>query len=124
MSRWRELVRGRDWKEALWGGLPRKDLTEIRGCTHTGRPLGGDSWVAKLEVALGRRLRPLPGGRPRKHPAKKDRKHVDCPKFPVAEIFYVSQEAKIQALKNHPRLLEPTDLLEKEFGLATPEKKL
>ena len=48
----------------------------------------------------------------------------DADENSVAEIFYVSQEAKIQALKNHPRLLEATDLLEKEFGLAIQEKKL
>lgn len=36
----------------------------------------------------------------------------------VAETFYVGDEAKVEALKNHPRLLEAIDLLEKMFGLA------
>ena len=72
LRRWQELVRGRDWKEALGSATARQDVLDIRHCTHTGRPLGGDSWVAKLEIALGRRLRPLPGGRPRKQPRKKD----------------------------------------------------
>jgi putative transposase len=34
--------------------------------TSRGRPLGSDSFVAKLETVLGRRLRPLPRGRPPK----------------------------------------------------------
>ncbi len=41
----------------------------------------------------------------------------------VAETFYVSQGAKLQALKTHPRLLEAIDLLEREFGLAMPLTK-
>lgn len=36
----------------------------------------------------------------------------------VAEVFYVGHEAKIHALKNHRRLLEALDVLEKEFGLG------
>jgi hypothetical protein len=32
----------------------------------TGRPLGSDGFVSKLERLLGRRLRALPEGRPRK----------------------------------------------------------
>ena len=39
----------------------------------------------------------------------------------VAETFYIEEQAKIQALKNHPRLLEALDMLEKEFGLADAE---
>jgi hypothetical protein len=38
----------------------------------------------------------------------------------VAEKFYVGHEAKIEALKKHPQLLEAIDLLEKEFDLAIP----
>ncbi len=34
--------------------------------TSRGRPLGSDSFIAKLETMLGRRLRPLPRGRPPK----------------------------------------------------------
>ena len=39
--------------------------------TRTGRPLGSDSFMSKLESTLGRRLRALPVGRPRKRVAKK-----------------------------------------------------
>lgn len=39
----------------------------------------------------------------------------------VAETFYIAEQAKVEALKNHPRLLEALDLLRKEFGLADEE---
>ena len=42
------------------------ELRRLRGNTHTGRPLGSDSFLSKLETALGRRLRPLPAGRPKR----------------------------------------------------------
>jgi len=63
LARWRELVRNRDWKVALQAGVNTRDLTAMRQGTMTGRPQGNDSWLAKLEVSLGRRLRPLPVGR-------------------------------------------------------------
>ena len=40
----------------------------------------------------------------------------------VAETFYVGEDAKIQALKNHPRLLEALKVLEKVFGLEEPQQ--
>jgi len=33
---------------------------------RTGRPLGSDAFISKLETRLNRRLRPLPVGRPKK----------------------------------------------------------
>jgi len=44
----------------------------IRASTHTGRPLATDGILSKLEHKLGRRLRPLPVGRPRKVVKKRD----------------------------------------------------
>jgi len=38
----------------------------LRMKTRTGRPLGSDSFVSKLESIAGRRLRPLPVGRQKK----------------------------------------------------------
>jgi len=38
----------------------------IQLCTWTGRPLGSDRFVAKLETLIGRRLSELPRGRPRR----------------------------------------------------------
>ena len=43
-----------------------QQIARLRLCTSRGRPLGSDKFVAKLEILLGRRLRPLPRGRPRK----------------------------------------------------------
>jgi len=41
-------------------------LKEIRGCTSTGRPVGDESFVTRLEELLGRVLKPKAIGRPRK----------------------------------------------------------
>ena len=40
--------------------------------TQTGRPLGSDGFVSKLETLLGRRVRPLPVGRPRKSKVRRE----------------------------------------------------
>jgi hypothetical protein len=39
---------------------------ELNRPTHTGRPLGSDGFISKLEKKLGCRLRPLPVGRPKR----------------------------------------------------------
>ena len=62
---------------AFWRDLLRRPedadvLTSIRQKTHHGRPLASDAFVSKLEHKLGRRLRPLPGGRPRKRNGKEE----------------------------------------------------
>ena len=46
--------------------MDRTKLARLRGNTHTGRPLGSDSFISKLEKKIGCRLRPLPAGRPKK----------------------------------------------------------
>lgn len=56
-ARWRrELAEPADepWRARFWRAA------------HTGRPLGEDRWLAKLEARLGRRLQAGPVGRPRK----------------------------------------------------------
>ena len=61
---WRKHADAREWREAL-GSKDRAEETRLlRTRTHTGRPLGSDRFIAKLETAIGRRLRPLPVGRP------------------------------------------------------------
>jgi len=54
-------------------------VARLRQCTHTGRPAGGASFIARLEALVGRVLRPKKGGRPRKqrpqHQTQKDQKH-------------------------------------------------
>lgn len=75
MEGWREIYRGEEWERELRRKLDPTTLRDIRTASHTGRPLAGDSWLAKLETKLGRRLRPLAVGRPRgKKDAKKRKK--------------------------------------------------
>ncbi len=45
-----------------------EEVARLRLRTHTGRLLDSDSFLAKLETVLGRRVRPLPVGRSRKMP--------------------------------------------------------
>ena len=71
LAAWKELLGDGDWREVLTDPLEEADLARLRRTTSRGRPLGSDRFIAKLERALGRRLRPLPVGRPRK---KKDAK--------------------------------------------------
>ena len=67
LAAWRRgLPRGGDWRDSLGKALKKDVLSKLRLWTHRGRPLGSDRFVAKLERALGRRLRPLRVGRPRK----------------------------------------------------------
>ena len=62
LSRWTSSPD--DWQETLQ--QPDNDRDElIRLRTQTGRPLGTDSFLSKLEKAIGRRVRPLPVGRPK-----------------------------------------------------------
>ena len=67
------------WKPAQWReGLRRREEDEfvegLRVRTRTGRPLGSDSFLSKVEHVLGRRVRPLPVGRPATRPAGRTRK--------------------------------------------------
>jgi hypothetical protein len=60
------LISAEQWRKELNAGIDETELGRIRGNTHTGRPLGSDSFLSKLEKLLGRRVRPLPVGRPTK----------------------------------------------------------
>lgn len=54
-----------DCKEMLTQADEARD-EHIRLRTRTGRRLGTDTFLSKLETFLGQRLRPLPVGRPKK----------------------------------------------------------
>ena len=58
------------WQDVLRAGLEADELAGIHLSTSRGRPLGSDKWLSKLERTLGRRLRPLPVGRPKKKKGK------------------------------------------------------
>ena len=64
-SRWRKLAEGVNWQETLLEPQDDQEMKFLRTNTHTGRPLGSDKFISKLERTLGKRLRPLPIGRPR-----------------------------------------------------------
>jgi len=66
LSDWYKQTTASQWRELLTEKVEDKNLSSIRGNTYTGRPLGSDSFVSKLEKLAGRRLRPLPVGRPKK----------------------------------------------------------
>ena len=64
---WRKrLGPGADWREALLAPDDADLVGRLRRRTSTGWPLVSDSFLSKLERRLGRRLRPLPRGRPKK----------------------------------------------------------
>ena len=54
------MVSEAECRESLSEPEGQEVVTALRANTHTGRPLGSDSLVGKLEQALGRRLRLLP----------------------------------------------------------------
>jgi len=56
-----ELV-DQPWKEFLSLDVQNQEIERFRKHERTGRPLGDDSFVKKLESSLGRRLRPLKPG--------------------------------------------------------------
>ena len=54
-----------DWKGVLLGGISEDEAEKIRHHEKTGRPLGGEGFVSKLEDALDRILKPQKSGRKR-----------------------------------------------------------
>jgi putative transposase len=66
MELWRAQWTNTSWREYLAGVATETELTLIRQCTHTGRPLGTREFVQALENSMARRLAPQKGGRPAK----------------------------------------------------------
>ena len=62
------LERYPDWPAYLGAATQEATLETLRGHGRTGRPLGSESFVARLETMLGRRLGAGRPGRPRKAP--------------------------------------------------------
>ena len=59
-----------NWKDILYAGVDDQRVQEIRRHECTGRPLGGESFVKRLENAIGRCLR---RGRPGPKPKNTER---------------------------------------------------
>jgi hypothetical protein len=66
LAEWARLWTPDKWQAELRSPEDAEGVSRIRLSTHRGRPLGSDSFLSKLEHGLGRRLRPLPVGRPKK----------------------------------------------------------
>jgi putative transposase len=65
----------KEWRAARWQAELRRsedaaEVKQIRRCLQPGRPLASDRFISKLEAVIGRRLRPLPVGRPPKKTKK------------------------------------------------------
>lgn len=60
------LERTADWAAFLSMPLPRKVMDDIAMHLQTGRPRGEGAFLDRIEDKLGRRVRALPIGRPRK----------------------------------------------------------
>ncbi len=86
---WKAAALAGGWKATQAEMLGKEMLFAVRLSTHRGRPLGSDSFLSKIARLVGRRLRPLPAGRPRNTRArrKEDRpglpsgKQVTVPDF-------------------------------------------
>ncbi len=52
-----------DWKEFLLSGIQKREIEELRKHERTGRPLGDEGFIKRLEVALGRILHKQKPGR-------------------------------------------------------------
>lgn len=63
MQVWRDRMDARTWRNLLQENLDEATVSQIRLQSRTGRPLGSDSFLSKLEAMLGRRIRALPIGR-------------------------------------------------------------
>jgi putative transposase len=55
-----------DWRAFLDSALPEGELDELRKHARTGRPLGDEAFLDRLESLLSRVLKPMKGGRPKK----------------------------------------------------------
>ena len=66
MERWAKRWTVTEWQRYLAEGVTESEVTALRQCTHTGRPLGTEDFVAQLEKVTLRSLAPQKGGRPKK----------------------------------------------------------
>ena len=75
LNDWRKMSTGLNWKNVLREAVDESEVKRIRLHTHRGRPLGSDNFLSKMERRLGRRLRPLPVGRPKDDQKKEKGDH-------------------------------------------------
>ena len=75
LSEWLEQMPVTEWK-ATWRAITESDgvIEGLRIHTRTGRPLGDDAFLSKVETFLGCRIRTIPVGRPKGSRDKKKRR--------------------------------------------------
>ena len=66
IASWKKHISFARWKRRLERPDDEKWISRLRLSTSRGRVLGSDAFIAKLERMLGRRIRPMPVGRPKK----------------------------------------------------------
>jgi len=66
LRKWDGIATGIDWRSRLTGPEDKETMSRIHRHLKSGRPLGNGDFVDALELKTGRRLRPLPVGRPAK----------------------------------------------------------
>ena len=59
LRRWRKMMAADEWRAELTRAEDPATLAQLRTQTGRGRPLGGDSFLSKVEKFVGRRVRPL-----------------------------------------------------------------
>ena len=64
LAAWEREMSVAAWEKMLMQAEDEETLGLLRMRTQTGRPLANDRFLSKLETVLGRRVRPLPIGRP------------------------------------------------------------
>ena len=75
LRHWFEQMSVTEWKATLVAAAESDGAIEqLRVHTRTGRPLGDDAFVSKVETLLGRRVRIRPRGRPKGSQDKTGRK--------------------------------------------------
>jgi hypothetical protein len=67
LSLWKQMSSPKNWQELLLVPDIKDELAALQSKTRNGWPMVDESYLAQLEVRLGRRLRPHPNGRPRKN---------------------------------------------------------
>jgi putative transposase len=66
MDRWRKRWTTSEWQRFLADAESVAEVSALRRCTHTGRPLGSAEFMAALEQKMSRPLIPRKGGRRKK----------------------------------------------------------
>jgi putative transposase len=64
LGMWRRRWTVSAWRNYLSTEESEADLSDLRRCTHTGRPLGSQEFIAAVEKSTQRQLVPQKGGRP------------------------------------------------------------